>query len=117
MRLILSKPPRTRSEGLRRALNWLPLTKRKEMFRQLLVHRCMIKQAPEYLYQRFRSNVDLGCRMMRGHRKLHMDAVNTEYGRKSFSFQGVKHWNNLPAELRETSSRELFKKRLKLHYS
>ena len=46
MRLILSQPPRTRSEGLRKTLNW---STRREIFRMVLVHRCLRKQAPQCL--------------------------------------------------------------------
>ena len=38
-RLILSKPPGTPSEGLRQKLKWTHLSKRRNMFRLVLVHR------------------------------------------------------------------------------
>ena len=41
MRLICSKPPRTPSEKRRSDMNWMPLSKRRELFRLALVHRCM----------------------------------------------------------------------------
>ena len=44
----LSKPPRTPSEGLRQKLKWTHLSKQRDMFRLVLVHRCMNNRAPEY---------------------------------------------------------------------
>ena len=60
MRLILSQPPRTPSEGLRKTLNWMPLSTRREMFRIVLVHRCLRKQAPQCLSDRFKTNAEVG---------------------------------------------------------
>ena len=41
MQLICSRPPRTPSVELRNRLGWMPLTKRREMSRLALVHRCV----------------------------------------------------------------------------
>ena len=59
MRLILSQPPWTPSAGLRCALKWIPLEKRRSMFRLSLMQRCMNGQAPDYLVKQVRRNSDL----------------------------------------------------------
>ena len=50
MHLILSKPPRTASSGLRETLKWTPLTERRRLLKMALdlVHRCVNRQSPEY---------------------------------------------------------------------
>ena len=113
MRLILSQPPRTPSEGLRRALKWMPLGARREMFRLALMHRCVRGQAPRCLSGRFRTNEEVGRSGTRGGGKLFLTSVNTEFFRRSFTFQGTWHWNKLPANLREICSAEAFRRSLK----
>ena len=44
MRLILSQPPRTHSEKMRRKLNWMTLEKRRVMARLCMMHRCVLKE-------------------------------------------------------------------------
>jgi len=73
MGLILSKPPRTPSEGLRQKLKWTHLSKRRDI---VLVHRCMNNRAPEYLSKEFK---ELGLRRTRGYDKLHLKSVKTEW--------------------------------------
>ena len=66
MRLILSQPPRTPSETLRKALGWTPLKARRELFRMVLVHRCLRKKAPHCLSSKFRTVGDIGYSRTRG---------------------------------------------------
>ena len=47
MHLILSKPPRTASSGLRETLKCTPLTERGRLLRMALVHRCVSRQGPD----------------------------------------------------------------------
>ena len=60
MRLICSKPPRTPSEALRREMNWTPLVNRREIFRQVLVQRCVTNWAPKYLAKFYQLNHFMG---------------------------------------------------------
>ena len=113
MRLILSQPPRTPSAGLRCALKWIPLEKRRSMFRLSLMHRCMNGQAPDYLVKHMRRNSELGYMKTRGYDKAHLNSVQTEWGKKSFAFKAAQEWNSLPAELREIKSTVVFRKHLK----
>ena len=117
MRLICSEPPRTPSEKLRKRMNWMPLTRRREMFRLALalVHRCVHKQAPSYLVENFQSNESLGHRVTRGVKKLHIGRVRTEIGRKSTSFKGAQDWNLLSESLRDITNTESFRNRLRKH--
>ena len=113
MRLILSKPPRTPSAGLREELQWLSLEKRREVSRLALVHRCVKGQAPSCLAARLKTNAGLGRRMTRGHSKLFVPQATTGYFHKSFTFVGIKTWNRLPNEVRSLNCSKTFKKRLR----
>ena len=48
VRLILSQPPRTPSGEMRRTLHWMPLERRRVMFRLILLNRCLNNLAPAY---------------------------------------------------------------------
>ena len=109
MRLILSQPPRTPRDGLRKVMKWMPLKKRREMFRLVLVQRCVTKQAPQCLREVFRTNGEVGYR---GCNKLFLPSVRTEYYRRSFTFKGAQGWNGLPDDMRGVSS-DVFKRRLR----
>ena len=115
MRLICSKPPRTPSVELRGKLGWMTLTKRREMFRLNLVHRCLNSLAPVYLMENFESNELFGQRITRGIRKLHLRGVTTEIGKNATSFKGSQHWNTLPEELRAIRTPATFREHLKEH--
>ena len=91
------------------------LAKRRAMFRLVLVHRCMTNRAPEYLRKELRSNRELGLRRTRGHEKLHLMSVKSEWKRKSFGFKAAMDWNRLPEDLRQIKSAVTFKRHLKFY--
>ena len=112
MRLILSKPPRTPSAGLREELQWLTLEKRREMSWMTLVHRCATKRAPPCLATRLRTNARMGNRVTRGYDKLFVpQAVNTGYFRKSLTFEGYD--KVLPSEMKSLNASLVFKRQLR----
>ena len=115
MRLILSKPARTPSSEMRQILNWVPLEWRREMFRLMLVHRCITKRAPFCLCDKLKTNVDIGSSMTRGCQKLFVQSVNSESYRRSFTFKGAMEWNKLPSNLRGVESAVTFRNLLKKH--
>ena len=109
MRLILSQPPRTPNTQLRSKLGWVPLSERRRLSRLALVHRCVKKLGPVYMNNMLVGNGEAGCRMTRGHKKLHLFQPKTELYRRSFSFMGSKEWNLLPATIRNVESPIVFK--------
>ena len=56
MRIILSRPPRTHSDDLRKELNWTTLEARRNMNRLCLVYKCVRSQVPTTLSLRFEAN-------------------------------------------------------------
>ena len=115
-RLICDKPPRTPSEVLRRKLNWMTLTKSREIFRQVLIQRSIQNQATSYLSKLFQTNETYGPRVTRNSHKLHLTAVNTEFSRNATSFRGSQIWNSLPQRLREMKSINSFRTHLKAQF-
>ena len=59
MRLILNKPPLTRSEPLRHFLHWFTLKERRDKSTLIQVHRCISGVAPAYLSSKFQTNSNL----------------------------------------------------------
>ena len=95
----------------------MPLTRRREMFRAALVHRCVQKQAPSYLSDIFQTNAEIGHDRTRGKNNLYLHRVKTEFGRQSFQFQGAKQWNSLPSGIKAVHNRSTFKKHLWKSYT
>ena len=55
-RIILSRPPRTHSDDLRKELNWTTLEARRNMNRLCLGYRCVWSQVPATLSSRFEAS-------------------------------------------------------------
>ena len=110
MRMILKKPPRTCSEELRQSLGWKSLKTRRHnaMLRQ--VHQCINNQAPPYMVLKFTQNSSLGYNHTRGADSLHIRQPESRHYHSSFEFQGVKHFNTLPAAVRAIRSGKTFLK-------
>ena len=106
----LSKPPRTPSEGLRQKLKWTHLSKRRDMFRLVLVHRCMNNRAPEYPGRSLNQTGNLDFEEHEDMtRCISIKSVKTEWGRRSFGFQAAWDWNNLPEDIREIRPASTFR--------
>ena len=75
MRLILSRPSRTHSEELREELGWKTLATRRNMARMMLVHRCVVGQAPAILCER----VAINNHVTRGINKLLLRRPNSDF--------------------------------------
>ena len=116
MRLICAKPPRTLSEVLRGKLNWMTLTKRREIFRQVLIQRSIQNQAPSYLSKLFQTTETYGPRVTQNSHKLHLTSVNTEFCKNATSFRGSQIWNSLPQRLREMKSINSFRTHQKAQF-
>ena len=62
MRIVLSKPPKTPSEGLREVLGWKTLVKRRQLMRMALVHSVLqgeLPRAPTNVSQLVKTNAQI----------------------------------------------------------
>ena len=99
-----------------RSLHWLPVEKRIIFKILLLVHHSVHSFSPIYISnsvqkynptRRLRSSSDTFL--------LQTPRVKHGYGDHAFSVMGPKLWNKLPLQLRELSSTESFKSKLKTY--
>ena len=111
MRLILSQPPRTHSEKMRRKLNWMTLEKRRVMARLCMMHRCVLK---EYSMKSLSKRIQFNSNGTGGW-------VNSSYpGQTDFSknhslssCKGIQDWNCLQSDVRTTINYNTFTKHLR----
>ena len=86
------------------------LKQRRLVMKAKLMFRIIHGQAPAVLIESFRNpnspqhdynlrNSDYG---------FYLTKPKTEYMRKSISYSGAKHWNNLPSEVRDSISINTF---------
>ena len=116
MRLILSQPPRTPSKELLHKLSWVPLVRRREMCRAVMIYRCLHNQVPAYFTNYFRTNADMGNNRTRGSDKIFLPCIRTEFGRCSFLFQGSLQWNKLKESLTKAKSLNSFRKLYSMNF-
>ena len=99
-------------------LHWLPVKHRIDYKIALLCFKCLNNAAPSYLKDlldilyvprrtlRSSSDTTLLC----------IPSTNYKhYGNRSFNYQGPKIWNELPCSIRNLTSLNIFKKRLKTY--
>ena len=97
-------------------LHWLPVCFRIMFKILLMVYKCLHDMAPPYL-----ANVIKPRKTSRSLRSTTMEYLEEQrsrlvtYGDRSFSVAGPKLWNNLPLQIRKSSSIQSFKKELKSH--
>ena len=112
MRIVLSKPPKTPSEGLRMVLGWKMLVKRRQLMRMALVHRCVTGRAPTNVSQLVKTNAQIGNVRTCGKNNLILPKVRTELYRKSFTTRASQDWNKLPKDVRDLDDPSEFKRKL-----
>ena len=71
LRMIPKKPPCTNSQSLRQTMHWTTLETRRKSAILTQVHRCVLKQAPSYLCNKFECKSTLNCTCTRGQNTLH----------------------------------------------
>lgn len=97
-------------------LHWLPVRFRIMFKILLMVYKCLHDMAPPYL-----ANVIKPRKTSRSLRSTTMEYLEEQrsrlvtYGDRSFGVAGPKLWNNLPLQIRKSSSIQSFKKELKSH--
>lgn len=109
LRIIQSKPPRTRSEPLRRALGMSTLRQRRHINMLSQVHRCQLQHAPSFLATKFACNSE-NYTSTRGANNIHLKRPQTEWYRSSFEFEGAKQFNSLPETVRSIKNVRNFRK-------
>ena len=110
--MILQKPPHTSSEELRETLGWTTLKTRRHKAMLSQVHWCLKKETLSYLSCKFCTNSNLNYLTTRGANKIHLQWPNTNFYRSTFEFMGAQAYNNLPQEIRNINSLQIYKRAL-----
>ena len=111
-KLLLRKSKFHSSSDCLKSLHWLPVEYRIQFKVILLVKKCLIGKAPEYLKTLLHINYNLY--EQRDGQKLTVPYVkNKTFATRSFSVAGPKLYNSLPKELRHNMNLEVFKNKLK----
>ena len=92
---------------LLKKFHWLPVKKRITYKILLIVHKCLLGEAPVSL----RNMMVMGGSTRT--KKLEERKCNGEMGERSFSVAGPKLWNLLPMDVRMEENTDDFKKKLK----
>lgn len=118
-KLILQKKKHHSSKQALHDLHWLPIKIRIDFKLLTYMYNCSVGNAPEYLlelltlFQTRRSG-------LRSSTQTNNYVVpfnkNRTFSDRAFGTIGPKLWNELPQEIKESSTIDLFKKRLKTYY-
>ena len=85
-----------------RDLHWLPVRRRITFKTAVLVYKCLHDMAPQYLQTYCEPTSTVATRRLRSAHcgRLTVPRTRTNYGDRSFTIQGPRVWNSLPAALR-----------------
>ena len=114
-RIILKVDFMTPSEQLFKELIWLSFPKRVQYHTCLTVYKSITGQTPEYISIMLTYISEHHDRQTRSTvlDLLHIPRSHSAYFDKAFSVQGPKLWNSLPADIRNSTSINRFKRQLK----
>ena len=95
-------------------LHFLPVYARIKFKLCLLVYKCVNGCAPQYLSDLLTEKILFSIlRSANDYLLLDVKHVQSRYGQSSFSYAAPYHWNNLPLDIRSSSSVDSFKCALK----
>ena len=112
-RLILHQGRSCHASPLLYELHWIPVKYRIHYKILLVVYKCIHGIAPQYLVGLLRRYKPL--EKLRSSRQLLLEEMRPkrEYGRRAFASVGPQLWNQLPEDLRNSVSLQIFKAKLK----
>ena len=113
-RIILSAGYHQRSHAIFNVLNIDGLDVRIRKKRLTMVYKSLNELALTYMEEMFTFNRNTHSHSLRSttENKLYLSGGKTEYHRKKFSYLAAKEWNELPMELRNVTSLNIFKRQL-----
>ena len=96
-------------------LHWLSVHRRIQYKIALLTYKSLSTNQPPYLRNLLHIYQPLRCLRSASQNLLSIPFCTTNFGKRSFSFSSPAIWNELPAAIRESSTLDTFKRRLKTH--
>jgi len=115
-RLLTGSGPRTPREGMFASLHWLSLTNRRSYNKAVLVYKCLNGLAPDYLCDMFRYETYVYQTRSSNLGLLHEPKAKSVFFENSFQVSGACLWNDIPKDIRDSSTLTSFKHALYKHY-
>ena len=115
MRYILKCEYRTPSDFMLKSLNWMNVSQRINYNVMLLVYKMKNNLVPQYLCNKIRFASEFHHRNTRNRNEIRLPDIRTENARKCLLYNGIKLFNELPTDLKNCDSINIFKKRLAMH--
>ena len=101
---------------VRKELHWLPVSSRIKFKLLNMTWKALNSQAPPYVMDLLRPRVKTETNLRNNNKiLLHHAPSNNRYGARAFSFIAPLLWNELPEDIKLSSSNDVFKRRLKTH--
>ena len=98
-------------------LKQLPIIKQLAVRDATMVFKCLNGLAPPYLCQNFKTRSEVHNCNTRNRDRLHIPLCRTAAGQRTFTFRGEKVWNSLPDEFQSITNLDVFKEKIKQHFS
>ena len=83
--------------------------------RSFMAHKIVNQQCPESLWNKYTQWNEISRYNTRNNRNLDIPKFKLECTKKGFHLSGLKVWDEIPIEIRETPSLYQFKRKLKTH--
>jgi hypothetical protein len=112
-RVVCNSPYRTSSKPLLKALHWLPVKERITYKIAIITYNCVTTKTPSYLSDLLQIHMPSKNMRSSGNRTLVLHRCRTATASRSFTSSAPRIWNNLPTDIRNTTSLVVFKKHLK----
>ena len=103
------------TRSLLRQLHWLPVDKRIQFKLATLTFKTLSLGHPPYLRSLLQDYQPTRLLRSSSQQLLSVPSVTSEFGRRSFSFSAPSLWNQLPLQIRSSSSLSSFKRQLKTY--
>ncbi len=78
-----------------------------------MTYKCFNNLALSYLTNKFVKRSDIHNRPTRNHDSLDIPSFKTSSGQRTFYYRAVKIWNDLDSELKQITTLDKFRKKLK----
>lgn len=119
MRIVLNCEYLTPSVFMIRALNWLSISQQIKFNVAIYVYKMLNGLLPSYLYENCIFTRDIHHRTTRlaSTNALRMPNFRLEFSRKSLFYNGVKLFNELPNDIKNSQSLSIFKSKCRTYIS
>ena len=115
-RILMSAVYDYNLDDLFQALGWRILCHQRFNEKPIMMYKTLNGMTPEYLRSRFVVRDNLNSYHLRNtENTLTLPLPRTDYLKKSSSYSGAQLWNRLPIELRQATSMNDFKTKLRRH--